>query len=55
MLDIFFEFFKAMPQQTHRQEKIKLIIDPDQLKQKMINATAVDEKTSKANLTDEAS
>ena len=55
LLDIFFEFFKVIPSQTHRQEKIKLLIDPGLLKQYMINATAVDEKTPKANLTDEAS
>ena len=55
LLDIFFEFFRVIPSQTHRQEKIKLLIDPSLLKQYMINATAVDEKTPKANLTDEAS
>ena len=55
LLDIFFEFFKTTPQQTHRQEKIKLLIDPGLLNWNMTNATAINAKTLTTNQSDEAS
>ena len=48
LLDIFFDYFKAMPKQTHRKELITLQILPS-LNEYAINTTAID--LQKANQT----
>jgi hypothetical protein len=49
LLDIFLDFYKAMPQQTHRQEKIKLLIDNNLLGKYTINSTDTDLITETSN------
>ncbi len=55
LLDIFFDFFKAMPQQTHRLEKIKLLIDNNLLVKYTINSTVTDVMKISSNQTNQAS
>jgi hypothetical protein len=51
LLDIFFDYFKAIPKQTHRIEKIKLQINSGLLVQYTINTTLIEAKTATQNQT----